>query len=123
MLGIGMSSRATATEVRELVEAALAEHRLTLDEVALIATRQRFAGDPRLRLGPPVSGIDDDALEAASLPCTRSFGIRARVAETAAALAAGGHVVGTVQRSAHVTLAVAMVGSPVGAAAPPSAQP
>jgi cobalamin biosynthesis protein CbiG len=105
VLGIGISSKADAGEVRELVAVALAELRLALDDVALIATRERFVDDPRLRLGPEIIGFSDSALEAASAPCDRTFGIRARVAETAVALA-GAVPTRATFRSAHVTVAV-----------------
>jgi hypothetical protein len=105
VLGIGISSKAKGHEVRELVATALAEHGLVLDDVVVIATRQRFVDDPRLRLGPAVVGFSDAALEAASAPCDRAFGIQARVAETAVALA-GAVATCAVFRSAHVTLAI-----------------
>jgi cobalamin biosynthesis protein CbiG len=105
VLGIGISAKADAHEVRELVAVALAEHCLVMDDVALIATRQRFVDDPRLRLGPAIVGFSDSALEAASAPCDRAFGIRARVAETAVALA-GAVTTRATFRSAHVTVAI-----------------
>ncbi len=108
VLGIGLSSRASSDEVRQLVEEALREHALDLADVAVIATRRRFAADARLRLGPPVVGFADAELESASEPCARTFGIHARVAETAAGLAGSG-VVGPLRRSAHVTLAIGML--------------
>ena len=91
VLGIGLSSSATAAEVRDLVDAVLLEHGLRLDDVACLATRERFAGDERLpprtagrRLWPTTCWKDS------SQPPERTVGIRARVAETAALLAAAG---------------------------------
>lgn len=112
VVGVGLSSSATAAEVRATVALALAEHERTLADVAAIATRTRFLDDPRLRLGPPLVGVDDDALVAASAPTTRPRGIAARVAETAALLAArrgdaAGELLGPSRRSAHVVAAVA----------------
>jgi hypothetical protein len=111
VLGVGMSSKATSGEVRALVDAALSDRCLVLDDVVVVATRERFVSDERLAFGRPVVGIADATLEAASAPCERSFGLRARVAETAALLTAStrfpGHLVGAVERSAHVTVAVA----------------
>jgi cobalamin biosynthesis protein CbiG len=90
VLGVGMASSATAAEVRSLVEGLLLEHGLQLDDVACLATRERFAGDERLRLGLPVVGYPDHVLEASSRTPERAVGIRACVAETAALLAATG---------------------------------
>lgn len=111
VLGVGLSSSATAEEVRALVDAVLGEHELELSEIDSIATRERFAGDERLQLGPPIVGFEDRILEATSAPCSRTVGIRARVAETAALLAAAsggaGRLLAPARRSAHVTVAVA----------------
>lgn len=114
VLGIGLASSATLEEVRTLVDTVLQRHRVGLDDVAAIATRDRFVDDERLQLGPPVVGYPDTLLEAASAPCTRTVGIRARVAETAALLASGGEAstgqpAVPVARSAHVTVAIAIV--------------
>ena len=76
----------------------------------VVATRDRFVLDRRLDLGVPVDGVSDDRLVAASAPCTRPVGLQARVAETAALLAAGdgdAELIGPVDRSAHATVAVA----------------
>lgn len=110
VLGIGMSSKATADEVRTLVHRALRDRQLGLDDVCVLATRLRFVLDHRLDLGVPVDGVTDERLVAASAPCTRPIGLQARVAETAALLAAGSAdaaLIGPVERSAHVTVAVA----------------
>ena len=110
VLGIGMSSKATAQEVRSLVHHALSNRQLLLADVSIVATRDRFVLDARLDLGKPVTGVADDCLVAASAPCARSIGLPARVAETAALLTAGtsnAALLGPVERSAHVTVAVA----------------
>jgi hypothetical protein len=110
VLGVGLSSRATSTEVRDLVGALLRAHRLTISDVSAIATRQRFVDDPRLALGPPVVGFSDVALQRASpAPPARTVGIPARVAEAAARLAVPGEDVrvSAVERSPHATAALA----------------
>jgi len=110
VVGVGMSSRATAEEIRALVCTALSDRRLSLADVAFVATRERFEHDLRLDLGPPVAGIPDDVLVAASQPCDRVIGLPARVAETAALVTAGAGaaaLIGTVTRSAHATVAIA----------------
>jgi cobalamin biosynthesis protein CbiG len=107
VVGIGLSSRATAAEVATLVADALAEVGLTLDDVTVIATRESLSADPRLALGPPVTGVPDDVLVAASEPVTRTVGLPARVAETAARLAGHGTLMGPTRRNAQATVAVA----------------
>ncbi|MEJ5253744.1 MAG: cobalamin biosynthesis protein [Acidimicrobiales bacterium] len=109
VVGVGLSSAATADEVRQLVVAALEDHGLSFPPTA-IATRSRFVDDARLDLGCGVIGIDDEELLAASQPVSRSVGIAARVAETAALLATrpGGRLLGPMHRSAHATAAVAV---------------
>lgn len=108
VVGIGMSSSATVDEVADLVAALLDGAGLCLADIDTIATRRQFVTDGRLALGPRVVGYDDDALIAASTPVDRGVGIPARVAETAAALAAGtGPNLGiNVARSPHVTAAL-----------------
>ena len=108
VIGVGLSSKADAAEVRLLVENALADRALGLDDVATIATRSKFTDDPRLHLGPPVIGYPDEVLEEKSAPCERTVGIRARVAETAAMLASGVDpgAVDALWRSAHVSVAL-----------------
>lgn len=108
-IGIGLSSKATAEEVRALVHQALHDRRLDLSDVFVVATRDRFVLDRRVDLGVPIDGMTDDRLVAASAPCSRLFGLQARVAETAALLAVGSHdaLIGPVERSAHATVAVA----------------
>ncbi len=92
-----------------LVHYALNERDLDLSDVCVIATRDRFVLDRRVDLGVPIDGVTDDRLVAASAPCSRPFGLQARVAETAALLAAGSRdaLIGPVERSAHATVAVA----------------
>ncbi len=117
VVGVGMSSGATAGEVRALVTAALARHDLAGAAVT-VATRECFVDDPRLALGHPVIGHDDDALVAHSPPVTRTVGLPAQVAATAALLSAGvgSRLAGPVERSAHATVAVALPSStsPIG---------
>ena len=109
VVGVGLSSRATATEVRDLVGAALRAHRLALDDVQAIATRTSLAGDPRLQLGLPVVGVADDVLVNRSELSERSVGIPARVAETAALVTGGAEeLLEPVRRSAGVTVALAL---------------
>ena len=109
VLGIGLSSKATADEVRALVHHALSDRHLDLGDVCVVATRERFVLDHRIDLGVPIDGMADDVLVAASAPCTRPIGLQARVAETAALLASGGRdaLIGPVECSAHATVAVA----------------
>lgn len=110
VLGIGLSSKATAEEVRTLVHHALSDRQLDLANVCVVATRDRFVDDHRLDLGVPVDGMTDERLLAASAPCARPIGLQARVAETAALLATGcedAALIGQVERSAHATVAVA----------------
>jgi len=109
VVGVGMSSKATAAEVRTLVISALRDHRLSLDDVAAVATRERLVRDRRLDLGTPVVAVPDDVLVAASEPCDRVIGLPARVAETAALVTIGedaATLIG-VARSAHATVAIA----------------
>lgn len=108
IVGVGMSSRATVAEVAALVEEALRAAGVSIDAVTLVATRLRFVDDHRLRLGPPVRGYDDDVLVEASRPPDRDVGLQARVAQTAASLAAapGRHAVRALRRSAYATVAV-----------------
>jgi cobalamin biosynthesis protein CbiG len=107
-LGIGLSSKATAGEIRALVEAVLDQHHVQIGDVSSIATRERFRHDRRLQLGPAIVSYSDAILEAHSTPCERTVGPRARVAETAALLAAGTDgLLAPVRRSANVTVAIA----------------
>jgi cobalamin biosynthesis protein CbiG len=110
VVGVGLSSGATAEEVATLVTEVLHDLHLTLDDVSALATRQPLAADPRLRLGPPVLGVPDDDLVAASPPVEREVGLPARVAETAARLVSGGPMLAPTSRGVHVTVAVAVSG-------------
>lgn len=121
VVGIGMSSRATNTEVADALRAALSSAGHVLSDVECVATRNRLVADPRLPTGIPQRGIEDDALITASEPTERTVGIPARVAQTSALLAAGrigarhtagdpAHVellVGRLITTHHVTVAVA----------------
>jgi cobalamin biosynthesis protein CbiG len=114
VVGVGLSSAADAAEVRALIEQVLRQHELELAQVTVIATRQCFVADERLRLGPPVIGFSDAELEEKSEPCDRTVGITARVAETAARLAGGTDDGDTgsltpAARSPHVTVALRVV--------------
>jgi|GEM_PF-3003935 cobalamin biosynthesis protein CbiG len=117
VLGVGMSSKATRQEVRELVDTVIAQAAVDLDSINLIATRIRFVDDDRVRFGPPVLGVDDGALLAQHpAPARPDEGFAARVAEGCALTGAGpgGELLVTTTRSAHATAALA-VGSPEGA--------
>lgn len=111
VLGIGMSSKATRQEVRELVDTVLAQAAVDLDAINLVATRIRFVDDERVRLGPPVLGVDDGALLAQHpAPQRPDDGFAARVAEGCALTGAGSGaelLVGTT-RSAYATAALAL---------------
>lgn len=117
VLGIGMSSKATRQEVRELVDTVIGQAAVNLDAINLVATRIRFVGDERARFGPPVLGVDDGALlDQYPAPQRPDEGFAARVAEGCALTGAGPGaelLVGTT-RSAHATVALAL-GSPEGA--------
>ncbi|MFZ6003095.1 MAG: cobalamin biosynthesis protein [Actinomycetota bacterium] len=119
VLGIGMSSKATRQEVRELVDKVIAQAAVCLEAVSLVATRMRFVDDERVRFGLPVLGIDDGALlDQHPAPPRPDDGFAARVAEGCALTGAGPGaelLVGTT-RSAHATAALAL-GSPEGAQA------
>lgn len=111
VVGVGMASAATAAEVEALVDAALMFIGAGRADVVAFATRESFAGDPRLPAGAPVEFVADAELIAASAPTERATGIPAQVAATAAQLVAGRRWGATAmlvptQRSAHVTVAV-----------------
>jgi hypothetical protein len=116
VLGVGMSSKATVEEVRELARRVVDQAGFRLDAVALVATRERFAADERVRLGPPVVAVDDAVLLDRFPAPQRSDGggFAARVAEGCAMTAAGESaelLVGTT-RSPHATAAIASPGEP-----------
>lgn len=117
VVGLGMSTKATSEEVTRLIRRALDHEGLAFPPTA-IATRSAFVDDQRLQVGCQVIGFDDSALIEHSEPVARTIGLPARVAETAASLAAGpsGRVIGPVHRSAHATAAVAVTsctGAPI----------
>jgi cobalamin biosynthesis protein CbiG len=109
VVGVGMSTQATGDEVATLVRQAMEHHGFEFPPSA-IATRAVFVDDKRLEFGCPVIGFDDGELVANSKPVDRTVGVPARVAETAATLAAGAHssVATPIHRSAHTTVAVAI---------------
>lgn len=109
VVGVGMSSKATSTEVAALVDEALLANGCARTDVIAVATRERFSDDARLNLGAPVVGVTDVALTAATRPTERTVGISARVAETTALLIAGHHsdLLSPMIRSAHATVALA----------------
>src|SRR5690625_5304103 len=107
VLGLGMSSAASAHEVRELIRQVLEDARPSLeahghsstlngegvDMTALtrVATRQQFVHDGRAQVGPPIVAVDDDVLlEQYPVPSeVRSDRFAARVAEGCALTSAG----------------------------------
>ena len=113
-LGVGASSRATAEEIRDLVDTVLAQGGTGWEAVGSIATTEVLAGDPRLgRLGLPVVGFAAGVLAAVTdvAPSARAqaeIGVGS-VAEAAALLAAGpgARLVVRKARSAHATAALA----------------
>ena len=119
VVGVGLSSSATAAELAGLVDETLRRAGLSRGDVAVLATRHRFEHDARLGLGVPVVGVDDHELVEASEPPARARGIQSRVAETAAGLVAqrwsaargGSHAVVGAGRSAHATAAIAIASS------------
>ena len=112
VLGIGMSSKATADEVRELARRVLVQAGVAFDALALVATRERFDADDRLRIGPPVVGIPDAILLDRHPAPGRTAGLAARVAEGCALVAAGvsAELLVPTTRSAHATAALASPG-------------
>jgi hypothetical protein len=113
VLGIGMSSKATVDEVRELALSVVGQAGVGLDAVAVVATRERFDADDRVRIGPPVVGVPD-ALLLDRYPSERTGGFAARVAEGCALTAAGAsaELLVPTTRSAHATAALAAPGTP-----------
>jgi hypothetical protein len=113
VVGVGLSSKATGDEVRQLVEQVVAAGGFDLDAVVSVATRERLVDDERLRLGPPVVGVADDTLLARYPAPERADGHRrfaARVAEGCALTTAGERsrlLIGTT-RSAHAPAALAV---------------
>jgi hypothetical protein len=116
VLGIGLSSKATRREVRELVDTVVTHAAVRLNAIGLVATRRCLVDDDRLRFGPPVLGIDDSELLAQyPTPPRPDGGFAARVAEGCALTGAGpgAELLIPTTRSAHATAALAH-GSPGG---------
>lgn len=114
VLGVGMSSKATRREVRELVDTVVAQGSVRLDAIDLVATRMRFVDDDRVRFGPAVLGVEDsDLLVQYPAPPRPDGGLAARVAEGCALTGAGpgAELLVATTRSAHATAALAH-GSP-----------
>jgi cobalt-precorrin 5A hydrolase/precorrin-3B C17-methyltransferase len=112
VLGVGMSSKATGDEVRQLVERVAEAAGVGLDAVAAVATRERFVDDERLHLGPPVLGVTDRILldrYPAPEPAESDRRFGARVAEGCALIGAGeqAELLVATTRSAHATAALA----------------
>jgi hypothetical protein len=107
-----MSSKATGAEVRGLVDQVLTSAGLRLQAIRVLATRVQFVDDPRVRIGPPVVGVDDAVL-LERFPESGRVGLAARVAEGCALIGAGSgaELLVPTTRSAHVTMALAL-GSP-----------
>jgi hypothetical protein len=107
-----MSSKATGDDVRGLVDDVLMQAGLPIGAIELLATRMRFVDDPRVRIGPPVVGVEDDVL-LDRFPESGRVGFAARVAEGCALVGAGSgaELLVPTTRSAHVTVALA-IGSP-----------
>jgi hypothetical protein len=116
VLGVGMSSKATVEEVRQLARRVVEQADVELDAVAVVATRERFVADDRLRIGPPVQGVNDAVL-LDRYPAPERIdggGFAARVAEGCAMTAAGesAELLVATTRSAHATAALATAGAP-----------
>jgi len=111
-LGVGLSSKATGDEVHGLVDEVLLQAGLPLQDIELLATRFRFVDDPRVRIGPPVVGVEDAVL-LDRFPEPGRVGFAARVAEGCAIIGAGSgaELLVPTTRSAHATMALA-IGSP-----------
>jgi cobalamin biosynthesis protein CbiG len=111
VLGVGMSSKATRGEVRGVIEEVIRRADVSIEEVSFVATRMRFADDERLKVGPPVIGVEDAAL-LEGFPAPDRIGFAARVAEGCALLGAGtgSQLVVEPIRSAHSTVALAVAG-------------
>lgn len=76
VLGIGMSSKATRQEVRELVDKVIGQAAVRFDAVSLVATRMRFVDDDRARFGPLISAsttvLSSTSTPHRSVPATAS---------------------------------------------------
>ena len=124
VVGVGMTSTATAAELSEAVEAALAILGIDRSAIVSVATRTELAADHRIvTLDLPVVGFGSDELASFGAPNPSARVADAvstpSVAEAAALLGAhragGGPAVLVLakQRSARVTVAVACVTSAV----------
>lgn len=117
-LGLGLSSGATRSEVLDLACRTLARAGYDLWAVSVVSTREVFAGDRRVSLGPPIMSIDDATL-VDKHPAIRTLGrvprFDARVAEGCALEGAGpgAALVVATQRSPHATAAVAVASARV----------
>jgi cobalamin biosynthesis protein CbiG len=111
---VGLSSHASVRDVVVAVGAVLAEAGWRPEDVDVVATRERLAGDVRLgALDRPVVGFPDDRLGALKVPSRRPPADRPAagppVAEAAALLAvgSGGRLVVTRRTGRYVTVAAA----------------
>ena len=122
MVGVGMTSAATAAELSDAVDAALAILGVDRSEIASVATRVELAADHRvMALGLPVVGFGSEELATVRVPNpsdrVADTVSTPSVAEAAALLGAfrgcGAPAVLLLpkQRSARVTVAVARVAS------------
>lgn len=119
VLGVGLSSKATAEELMTLIDAALGSIGASRADVVRVATRESLATDGRIAavVAAPIATVADGDLINESSLVMRPFGIPARVARTAA-LAGRRHLVGSASendivielKSAHATIAIASVG-------------
>ena len=116
VVGVGLSTSATTSDVAVAVDAALRSAGLSRTSVAWVATRNELAADPRIvGLGLPVAGFSAARLAAVAVPnpSTRTALAvgAASVAEAAAILGAGGsaELVVAKQRLGFVTVAVARI--------------
>lgn len=109
VLGVGMSSKATRAEVREIIDEIIRRAEVSIEEVGFVATRMQFVDDDRLRIGLEVIGVDDTVL-LETYPSRDRIGFAARVAEGCALLGAGAgsELVAGPIRSAHATAALAV---------------
>jgi hypothetical protein len=109
VLGLGLSSKATRGEVRDLVEGVILRGDIPIEGVRLVATRMRFVDDERVRVGPPIIGVEDATL-LDRFPVSGRVGFAARVAEGCALIGAGidAELLVSTTRSTHATAALAI---------------
>ncbi len=121
VVGVGVTSTATAAELSEAVDAALSILGVDRSAIVSVATRTELAADHRVvALGLPVVGFRSEELASVRVPNPSARVAHAvstlSVAEAAALLGADGPggapgvLVLPKQRSARVTVAVACVG-------------